>query len=197
KKTLKSLYAPTTQSIEFVEVPEMTYLMLDSSGDPRDEENFQAVVSTLYTVAYAIKFALKAHGIDFVVMPTEGLWWVEDLSKLDFDDRTNWLWTMMIVQPDGVTPEIFDTAVAAVRKKKNPARLDEVRLVRYAEGRAAQVLYIGAYADELPTIARLHEEIEAQGYVPTLKHHEIYLSDPRKTAPEKLKTVIRQPVTKK
>lgn len=197
KKTLKSLYAPTSNAIEFVLVPEMTYLMLDSSGDPRDEENFQAVVSTLYAVAYSIKFAMKAQGIDFVVMPTEGLWWVEDLSKLDFENRANWLWTLMIALPDSITPEIFAAVVEQVRKKKNPPRLDEVRLERYAEGSAAQVLYTGAYADELPTIDRLHQAILAQGYTLHLKHHEIYLSDPRKTAPEKLKTIIRQPVTTK
>jgi hypothetical protein len=155
-------------------------------------------VGTIYSVAYSLKFTLKKReNVDYGVMPLEGLWWVEDLSQLSMSDKSNWLWTMMIVQPEVVTDDGFRQAVEEVRKKKNPPLLDRMRLDSIHEGLSAQIMHIGPYADEMPTVERLHAEIMAKGYQLRDKHHEIYLSDQRRAAPEKMKTIIRQPIAVK
>lgn len=195
KKLHKSIYSPKLDAVEIVDVPELQFLMLDGSGDPNTPALGDAI-GTLNGVAYALKFAMKAQGKDFAVMPTEGQWWVEDLSQLDFEDKSDWLWTLMILVPDTVTPDDFKQTIAELGKKKDMPRLDEVRLEKFKEGLVAQTLYIGSYEDELPTINRMHETALSQGYELRDKHHEIYLSDPRRTAPEKLKTILRQPVRK-
>jgi hypothetical protein len=198
KRELKHLYSASTKAVEVVDVPPMNYLMIDGSGDPNTAQEYQAAVSALYSVAYTLKFALKKReGLDYPVMALEGLWWVEDLSKLDMDDKSNWLWTMMIVQPDFVTQAAFESAVDDLRKKKNPPLLDRVRLESYHEGLSAQILHIGPYAAEQPTIERLYAYMSEHGYVHNGKHHEIYLGDPRRSTPEKLRTIIRQPIASK
>ncbi len=195
KKTLKHLYAPK-KKFEIVEVPEMQFIMADGHGDPNTAQEYAEVVEALYAVAYKMKFASKKTlEKDYTVPPLEGLWWAEDMDTYLTRDKSSWDWTMMIMTPEWITAEIFDAAVAEVRKKKNPAALDKVRLERYNEGLSVQIMHIGSYDDEAPTIAALHKEfLPENDLTENGKHHEIYLSDPRRVAPEKLKTVLRQPV---
>lgn len=193
KKELKHLYTPSKKVFSIVDVPAMKFLMVDGHGDPNTSPEYQAAVETLYALAYKIKFMMKDQGLDYVVPPLEGLWWVEDMAEFSVERKDEWDWTMMIMQPDEVTMGVVEAAGDAVAASKNLPNLSQVRFELFHEGAAAQILYLGAYADEGPTIARLHDFILAEGYQLSGKHHEIYLSDPRRTAPEKLKTVIRQP----
>lgn len=196
KKTLKHLYNPPSGKFTLVDVPPLIFLMVDGHGDPNKAPEFQENTEALYTLAYTIKFALKPSGVEFVVPPPEGLWWMDDMSEFSLETKDRWDWTLMMMQPDLVTPEVFASALQqALRKKALPA-LKKVRLEVYHEGLSIQIMYFGAYADEGPTIARMHAYIHDQGYLPSGKHHEIYLGDPRRTPPEKLRTVIRQPVRK-
>ncbi len=173
----------------------MQFLMIDGAGDPNTAPEYAAAIQALYSVAYTAKFTLKkTRGIDYPVMPLEGLWWAEDMTLFGVDGKDDWQWTMMIMQPDDVTPEVIEAARhEAARKKENPS-LAQLRLAPFHEGLAAQILYVGPYASEGPTIAALHAFIKEHGYSLTGKHHEIYLGDPRRTAPERLRTIIRQPI---
>ncbi len=195
KKTLKHLYAPK-RKFEIVDVPEMQFLMVDGHGDPNTAQEYAEAVEALYAVAYKMKFmSKKMLEKDYTVPPLEGLWWAADMDTFVSRDKSAWDWTMMIMTPDWITDEIFAEAVAVVRKAKNPAALDKVRLERYHEGLSVQIMHVGSYDDEAPVLAKLHNEfIPENEYTMTGKHHEIYLSDPRRVAPEKLKTVLRQPV---
>ena len=197
KKTLKHLYAPK-KKFEIVDVPEMQFLMVDGHGDPNTAQEYADAVEALFGVAYKMKFiSKKTLERDHTVPPLEGLWWAEDMDTFISRDKSAWDWTMMIMTPNWITEEIFTAAVDEVRKKKAPASLDKVRLEKYHEGLSVQVMHIGSYDDETPVLAKLHDEfIPENGYAMTGKHHEIYLSDPRRVAPEKLKTVLRQPVKK-
>jgi hypothetical protein len=176
----------------------MNFLMIDGHGDPNTVPEYQQVMDALYSVAYTIKFALKENPEtdDYVVPPLEGLWWVEDMAEFSIEDKDAWDWTMMIMQPAWVTPEIVAAAKEEAAAKKDLPALPNMRFEPYHEGLSVQIMYVGPYADEGPTIARLHDFAREQGYALRGKHHEIYLSDPRRTAPEKLKTVIRQPIQK-
>ena len=194
KKEYKDLYRPPKNKFTIVDVPSINYLMIDGRGDPNVSESYQLAVSAIYSCAYAIKFQLKSQYFDYVVPPLEGLWWMENMAEFSLDEKDRWLWTMMILQPEHVTREHLATAKESVREKKPNPHIDHLRLETYSEGLSAQVLYFGPYAAEGPTIAALHDYIHEQGYQRRGKHHEIYLSDPRRTAPEKLKTVIRQPI---
>jgi hypothetical protein len=194
KKELKHLYGPSTKKFSVVDVPPMNFLMIDAEGNPNNNPAFQEGMEALYGMAYTIKFALKPQGVEFVVPPPEGLWWMEDMSEFNLETKDRWQWTMMIMQPDEVTHEIVDAAQGELARKKNPPALSKLRYERHHEGLSVQIMYLGAYADEGPTIARMHEFIRENGYDFNGKHHEIYLGDPRRTTPEKLKTVIRQPV---
>jgi hypothetical protein len=198
RNELKPLYSASSKTAHILEVPRMNYLKIDGSGDPNTAQEYRDAVSALYSVAYTLKFALKKReGIDYPVMALEGLWWVEDLAQLSMEDKSNWKWTMMIVQPDVVTEAAFEQAVVEVRKKKDPPLLDRVCLESFHEGLSAQIMHIGPYAAEAPTLARLYAFMEANGYAHNGRHHEIYLGDPRRSAPEKLKTIIRQPIAAK
>jgi hypothetical protein len=196
KKDLKALYNPSAKAISVVDVPPLTFLMLDGHGDPNTAPAYVEAVQALYALAYALKFRVKHAdpAADFAVMPLEGLWWAADQSAFTAGRKDTWDWTMLILQPAAVTPALFAETLAEVREKKPdlPA-LARARLETYREGPAAQIKYFGAYADEGPTIANLHAFIADQGHTLTGKHHEIYLGDPRRTAPAKLATVIRQP----
>lgn len=196
RKELKHLYRPSTREVACVDVPPMNYLMVDGRGDPNIAQEYAEAVEALFAVAYAIKFAVKkgALAIDYGVMPLEGLWWTEDMSKFSVDAKADWRWTMMIAQPQFVTGEMAQAAIAAVRERKNPAAIPKVRFEEFAEGRCAQVMHIGPFSAEGPAIARVHAFIEAGGGRLRGKHHEIYLSDIRRAAPEKWKTIIRQPM---
>ncbi len=196
KKTLKDLYNPSAKIVSEVVVPPMNFIMVDGTGDPRNEVEFQSRTEALYGLSYTLKFASKQQlGQDYGVMPLEGLWWVEAMLAVDptTSDRSTWKWTLMMMQPEFITRELYEAAVENLRRKKNPAQLDNCRFERYDEGRAAQVLHLGPYSAEKPNIDRVHAYIAEHGGQPSGKHHEIYLGDPRKSAPEKLKTVIRQP----
>jgi len=200
KKELQHLYNPSAREFTVVEVPEMQFLMVDGHGDPNTELAYQEAVEALYAVAYKLKFMSKQQlEKDYTVPPLEGLWWAADIDTFTVNlDKSAWDWTMMIMQPEWITPELFAQAVAEVQKSKALPALSIMRLERYAEGLAVQILHIGSYDDEAPTLARMHREfIPQNGYVEAGKHHEIYLGDPRKTAPEKLKTVLRQPVVRR
>ncbi len=200
RKQHKDLYNPTHKQPATITVPPMQYLMIDGAGDPNNSPIFQAAMETLYGLSYPLKFSSKkALGMDYAVMPAEGLWWTDNPGEVDLDpqaDRSGWHWTLMMRQPDHITAEMVDEAKAALDKKKNPANLDDVRLEGYDEGLAAQIMHIGPFSTEKATIERLHSYITEQGSQLRGKHHEIYLSDFRKATPEKLKTIIRQPMTK-
>jgi hypothetical protein len=197
KKEFKHLYQPSAKVFELVEVPPMNFLMIDGKGDPNTAQSYTDAVEALYAVAYKVKFANKKEtGRDYVVPPLGGLWWAEDMDTFTVSqDKSAWDWTMMIMTPDWVTRPMFTKAVEAVQKSKDLPALEKIRLEPYHEGLSVQILHIGSYDDEGPTISRLHHEYMPQnGLQENGKHHEIYLSDPRKVSPEKLKTVLRQPV---
>lgn len=192
KKVLGHLYAQRKGEISVVEVPRLGYLMVNGAGDP-DGPEARAAIQALYPVAYKVKFLLKAHGSDFVVMPLEGLWWADDMDDFLFGRRDRWQWTYLILQPDFVTADVVDEAIAATDPAKAGPALDRVRFDHLEEGSAAQVLHIGPYAEEGPVIQRLHEHIASLGGDLSGRHHEIYLSDPRRVEPAKMRTIIRQP----
>ncbi|BCJ75354.1 hypothetical protein CS0771_48980 [Catellatospora sp. IY07-71] len=195
KKAFRELYAPPTRDFAVVDVPELRYLAVDGHGDPNTSAAYGNAVEALYGVAYALKFASKAGGKDFVVGPLEGLWRADDPSVFLTRDKAAWSWTMLISQPDWITEDMVRAAVAAVAAKKQNPALAEVRLRSLAEGRCVQILHVGSYDDEAPTLARLHERyLPEHGLTFNGDHHEIYLSDPRRTEPAKLKTILRQPV---
>ena len=199
KKTLKPLYSPPKE-FQVIEVPTMQFLMVAGHGDPNTAQEYQDALEALYGVAYKLKFiSKKTLGKDYVVPPLEGLWWADDMDLFTIlRDKSQWDWTMMIMTPDWITREMYTGAVSQVRKAKDPVSLDKVRMGPYLEGLSVQILHIGSYDDEGPVLARLHQEfMPNNGYVESGRHHEIYLSDPRRTAPEKLKTILRQPVKKK
>ncbi|MGW8144966.1 MAG: GyrI-like domain-containing protein [Anaerolineales bacterium] len=198
KKEYKVLFSPPREFV-LLEVPEMQFLMVDGHGDPNVAQEYQEAVEALYAVAYKIKFASKKQlGRDYVVPPLEGLWWAEDMGAFTTArDKSKWDWTMMIMTPEWISQEMYADAVEQVRQGKHPAALEKVRLERYNEGLSVQIMHIGSYDDEGPTLMKMHNEfLPENGYVENGKHHEIYLGDPRKLAPEKLKTVLRQPVRK-
>ncbi len=194
KKELKELYNPSAKQIFEVVVPKMNYLMIDGKGDPNTAKEYADAIQTLYPVAYTIKFAMKkASGFDFGVLPLEGLWWSDDMNDFVAGKKDNWKWTVMIAQPEAVTRENFEEAVKEVKAKKNPAAVDRIRFEAFDEGLSAQIMHIGPYSEEGPNIAKIHQYIKDKGGKLQGKHHEIYLSDPRKADPTKLKTVVRQP----
>ena len=193
KRELSTLYTARRDPV-VVDVPELAFLMIDGHGDPNTSDEYAEAIQGLYGVAYTAKFMVKALGeTDYAVMPLEGLWWTPDMATFSTDDKSSWLWTMMIMQPDVVTADLVEAARAKAAERKPLDAIAKVRLDRYAEGEAAQVMHIGPYSDEGPTIRRMHEFIAAQGYELSGKHHEIYLSDPRRTAPAKWRTIVRQP----
>ncbi len=194
KKTLKAQYGPSAKGFTIVEIPQMNFVMVDGSGVPGNAE-YATACSWLYGVSYGLKFLSKGTlERDYVVPPLEGLWWASDMTAFTDDRKEEWLWTMMIMQPDWITPDMFVQCVEKAGKKlgDQPASL---RFEAFDEGLSVQTLHIGSYSDEGPTIARLHNEFLPENLlVENGHHHEIYLGDPRKTAPEKLKTILRQPV---
>lgn len=197
KKELKQLYDGKPWAQTVVEVPKMNFLMIDGAGNPNTSPEYVAAIEALYPMAYTLKFMCKKElGKDYGVMPLEGLWWAKDMRAFTDGKKDDWQWTMMIMQPDFITFDMVNRATEAVAAKQRPSKLGEVRFEAYTEGRAAQVLYLGAYSDEGPTILKLHEFIHEQGGAldkANKHHHEIYLGDPRRTDPAKLKTIIRQP----
>lgn len=198
-KLYKPLYAPSAKHPAIVEVPELAFLMVDGRGDPGNSEAFEAAMQALFSAAYTLKFSLKKTDPerDFKVAPVEGLWWGDDPTPTLADlqrDRDSWNWTLMIAMPDAVTADDVATALEAAARKKDLPAAPLLRLERFEEGLAAQIMHVGPYSEEAPTIERLHEWVAAEGYELRGRHHEIYMGDPRRTAPERLKTVLRHPV---
>ena len=195
KKELKQLYQASAKDVVQVEVPAFKFLMVDGKGDPTTSQEYAQAVEALFSVSYTAKFMIKKgpQKLDYSVMPLEGLWWADDMSAFVVNDRANWKWTMMIMQPHFVANEVIESAIAAVRRKKRLSSIDKLRLEEFSEGRCAQVLHVGPFSEEGPTIERLHAFIDARSGL-TGKHHEIYLSDIRRADPRKWKTIIRQPM---
>jgi hypothetical protein len=199
QKEYKNLYKPSAKEVVVVDVPAFNFIMVDGAGDPNTSQDYRDAVEALFTVSYALKFMVKKgkSAVDFGVLPLEGLWWEDDMNSFTAGNKAAWKWTAMIMQPAPVTEPLVKEALEQVKKKKNPAALPKLRFEVFREGLATQTLHIGPYADEGPTIEKIHNYIHAHGYELAGKHHEIYLSDPRKAAPEKLKTILRQPMKKK
>ncbi|MBS3942154.1 MAG: GyrI-like domain-containing protein [Actinobacteria bacterium] len=196
KKTLDAYTAPKGR-FEIVEVPDLQYLMIDGHGDPNTAPAFGEAVETLYPVAYKLKFASKRElDRDYVVPPLEGLWSADDMDAFTVArEKSRWDWTLLLMVPDWIDHDRFDAVVAQVAEKDPPARLHDVRLETLSEGRCVQTMHVGSYDDEGEVLARMHDEfIPANGLRPTGIHHEIYLSDFRKVAPDKRRTILRQPV---
>ena len=199
----KDLYAPSAKVVSEVDVPKMRFLMIDGAGDPNGEE-FQEATNALYGLSYTLKFWSKKHEApagwrEYGVAPLEGLWWVAgaDNGAMNMNaPRADWRWTAMIMQPDFVTAELVDAAraEAATKKPETAAALGRARLEDFEEGRAAQIMHVGPYSAELPNIMKLDEYMAAHSLASNGRHHEIYLGDPRRTEPEKLKTILRHPV---
>ena len=196
KKDRKDLYQPAADDFTEVDVPAMTYLAVDGHGDPNTSSAYATAIQALYAGAYAIRSAFKKRtGDDFVVGPLEGLWTSADNSAFVTRDKGEWDWTMMILLPDAVSSQDVAEGLGQAARKKPELPIGELRELRLAEGRSLQILHVGTYDEEAPTLARLHDEIMPRlGLTWNGPHHEIYLSDPRRVAPEKMKTVLRQPV---
>ena len=196
KKSLKPFYTASAKKPAIIDVPAMNALMVDGTGDPNGPV-FQEAVGSLYGVAYTLKFTFKMKkGVDYPVMALEGLWCADDPAVFVSGKRDQWKWTLLIVLPDVVIKKDVAAAVATVKKKAKFPRFPELRFERFAEGKAAQIMHIGPYSAEGPTTERLHRFVEEQGYALRGWHHEIYLGDPRRSAPEKLRTILRHPVSK-
>ena len=195
KKALKALYQLPAGQFSIVEVPGLTFAMVDGKGDPNVAPEYANAVQWLFSVSYTLKFMSKKElARDYTVPPLEGLWWAEDMSAFLNRDKAAWSWTMMILQPDWITPAMFQAAANKAGQKLGSAPAS-LRLEEYQEGLSVQILHVGSYDDEGPVLRRLHEEyLPESGLAETGHHHEIYLSDPRRVAPEKLKTILRQPV---
>lgn len=200
KVLYKDFYGPKKGEFSQVKLPKLNYLMIDGKGDPNTSKDYVAAIETLYAVSYTLKFFSKNElDHDYTVPPLEGLWWA-DKDKMDAfvtAKKSDWKWTMMIMVPDWITKAQVKTAIAAAKAKKPEVRDDQLRLESLTEGLCVQIMHIGPYSEEGPTLAKLHGEyMPEHGLTFNGKHHEIYLGDPRKTAPAKLKTVLRQPVKK-
>jgi hypothetical protein len=200
KKRLAPLFNPPRNPV-LVDVPELGYLMIDGKGAPDEgaeypTTDFQKAFAAFFPVAYTIKFRLKREGLAMPVLPLEALWFTGKNEAFDMNVAPEkWGWRAIIAVSDDVTSAIFEEAVAEVRRKKgNSDALDRLRFERWREGRSAQVMHVGPYSEERPTIERLHAFIAEQALQPRGAHHEIYLGDPRRADPSKLKTVLRQPV---
>ncbi len=195
KKELKPFYKASAKAVEMVAVPKMNYLKIDGTGNPNTSQNYKEAVEVLFQLSYTIKFMIKKGelAIDYGVMPLEGLWWVDDMTKFDINKKDDWKWTMMIMQPELVTKTIVEKAKEQLKQKKNPPALPKICFESFEEGTATQIMHIGPFSEEGPTIQKVHEQIHENGFKISGKHHEIYLTDIRRAAPEKWKTIIRQP----
>ena len=198
KDLLKLYYSPSAKEPQILDISPMNFLMIDGHGDPYNNPVYQSAVSALYTLSFTLKFELKkASGTpEYKVFPLQGLWWAKDMNSFIAGEKSAWDWTMMIAQPAWITKEHIDLARKKAAAKVPELTLQQVRFETYAERTVVQLLHIGHYNAEGPNIARLHEYAHKLGYERCGKHHEIYISDPRRTVPEKLKTIIRQPIRK-
>jgi hypothetical protein len=196
-KELKHLYGPSAKKVEIVQVPQMLFLMIDGEGDPNRSLAFKDAVESLFSLSYTLKFMVKKGdpGVDYGVLPLQALWWSDDMSAFTTGNKDLWKWTVMIMQPEFITTAMVEEAKKQVQRKKKLDSLSRVRFAAFTEGKAAQTLHIGPFSEEGPTIERVHSFIESSGSQRIGKHHEIYLSDVRRAAPEKWKTIVRQPMS--
>lgn len=200
KKEDKSLYNASAKKVSFVEVPKMQFLMIDGQGDPNNNPLFQEAIGAVYGIAYTLKFMLKfdekqqpKEYFDFVVPPLESLWWM-DGQKFDEKQKSKWKWTVMVRQAEYVNAKLLAKAIEELTKKgKDTPAMKKVRLEKFHEGKAAQVMHIGPYNEVGKSLKQIWAAFDEKGVAPARKHHEIYYNDPRKTAPEKLKTLVRHP----
>lgn len=196
RKLYGNILKPKVGQVEFLQIPAMHFLMIDGHGDPNTSQEYMDTFGALYGIAYTLKFKIKKERqIDYNLLATEGLWWVPDMAQFSTSHKEDWDWTMMLFQPDFISSADIDNAKAQLTKKKNVPGLEKVRYELFEEGLCAQTMHLGPYSAEKPTIELLHQEISMRGYSLRGKHHEIYMGDVRKSAPEKLKTIIRQPVS--
>jgi len=197
KKESKALYNVVGNGVSLIEVPAMNYLIIDGAGNPNTSTDYREAIETLFGLSYGIKFAYrKETEVDYGVLPLEGLWWTPDMNDFSMDHKESWLWTSMVMQPSFITKEYALGIMEQTQIKKNLPAYDKVRWLTCEEGLVAQIMHHGPYADEQPTMDKLHGFIRENGYKLSGKHHEIYLNDVRKAAPSKLKTIIRQPIKK-
>jgi hypothetical protein len=195
RKELENFYHPPAGEVQLIRIPTLKYIMVDGNGAP-EGGSFQQAIGIMYNLAYTLKFrSKKLLKRDYSVMALEGLWWVEG-TRFELAEREDWLWTLMIVQPDFVTGKMFAGAQEEVRKKKNPFGIQGARLESFSEGLCVQTMHIGPYSAESESIAKLEAYARDHGYNLTGKHHEIYLGDPRRAAPSKLRTIVRHPVAR-
>jgi hypothetical protein len=196
KKELRDLYSPSARVVQRVDVPTLRFLKIDGQGDPNESSAYGEAVEALFALSYALKLRAKKSPleINYALMPLEGLWWADDMSSFATGDRAKWLWTMMIMQPDFIDGDLIEETRVAVAAKKSLPGLQKIRLESFTEGPAAQIMHIGPFSTEGPTIEKVHRFIKESGREPSGKHHEIYLSDIRKADSAKWKTVIRQPM---
>ncbi len=196
RKQFKELYSPREKP-EILEIPKFGYITYTGRGEPGGVA-YTMALNALYSTIYSLKFASKKQGRDFMVMPLEGLWWWDNPKVVNLEDappREMWNWTAMIMVPDFITHEILEKLKAEIAERKENA-IKKVRLERFKEGLSAQILHVGKFSDEPRSQKILHGFIKEQGYRLRGTHHEIYLSNPRRTAPEKWKTILRHPVEK-
>lgn len=195
KRELKHLYQASAKEVVQIEVPTFQFLMIDGEGDPNTSPEYAEAVEALFTVSYTAKFMVKkgAQGVDYAVMPLEGLWWSDDMSAFITNDRSKWKWAMMIMQPHFVEAAVIHAAITEVKRKKALPAVDALRLENFTEGSCAQILHVGPFSEEGPTIQRLHDFVGAHSALAG-KHHEVYLSDVRRADPAQWRTIIRQPM---
>jgi hypothetical protein len=200
KKDDKEFYNPSKSEPSLIEVPEMKFLMIDGEGDPNTSQNYREAMEALFPVSYKVKFISKREkSKDYVVMPLEGFWWADNMENFTDEDKSCWKWTAMIRQPDFISQRMIKDAINEVEEKKDPPAIYKIRFEKFKEGLSAHIMHIGPYSEEGPTVEKLHNFIQEKGYQfdgtkPGQRHHEIYLSDIRRTKQERLKTVIRQPI---
>jgi hypothetical protein len=194
-KQLKDLYSAPLNQVVFKTIPALNYLMIDGQGDPNTSPQYKDAVQALYSVAYTLKFQIKKGqiAIDYSVMPLEGLWWVDDMKLFTVENKKVWKWTMMILQPEMVNEDLVKNALDEVVEKKGLPSAGKVRFETLFENDVVQLFHKGPYSAEAENIQKLHQAIKEKGFSRSGKHHEIYLNSPLKTAPENLKTILRQP----
>jgi hypothetical protein len=199
KKEYPELYKPSTKIITIINVPTMKFFMIDGVGDPNTSEEYKHAIECLYAVSYALKMKIvkkQTPSKDYVVPPLEGLWYMDDMRNWDVNNKDSWQWTMMIRIPDFVSKNQIERARTIAQESKNPIALPLLYIKEYSEGISVQLMHLGRYDAEAPNIAKMHKYAIDNGYILAGKHHEIYLSDPRKGDPSKRKTILRQPIKK-
>ncbi len=199
KKEFPDLYKPSLKTPTIIKIPEMTFFMVDGTGDPNTSEEYKNTVQILYNISYTLKMKVikkETPDKDYVVPPLEGLWYMPKMDEWSMEDKDKWQWTMMIRIPDFIEDTQIRKALKILKETKNPSSFSKLRYEKYNEGTCVQIMYLGPYDDEPPTIKKIHQYAEKNGYNLNGNHHEIYLSDPRRIEPKRLKTILRQPIIK-